>query len=306
MTTKKLIIEVRMNEYAGRSVNPNVPWSAGELAQDCAEVEQAGAAIVHFHARQPNGDPDFSADGYGRAITAIRARSSVLLSPTLGQIHVQGDAERLRHIVELARNPETRPDLVPIDTGSSNIDRYDAGRNDFDTRNKVYINRTETTEAFIAQVRQLGMREHICAWTIPFARTAEALYRMGRLSDPLWMMFTLCEGGILGGHPGTEAGLRAFLDNLDPAIPTEWSACCKEGDLLSLVPFVVKQGGHVSIGIGDYAYPELGTPGNADVVRRVVEIARALGREPASPDEARAMLKMHLPSQTTSKSPTAA
>jgi uncharacterized protein (DUF849 family) len=62
------------------------------------------------------------------------------------------------------------------------------------------------------------------------------------------------------------------------------------GNILPLVPEIVALGGHVSIGLGDYAYPELGRPSNADLVRRVAEISRTMGREIATPQEAREIL----------------
>jgi uncharacterized protein (DUF849 family) len=62
--------------------------------------------------------------------------------------------------------------------------------------------------------------------------------------------------------------------------------------LFQLAAPIIAMGGHVSIGLGDYTYKELGTPTNAEIVRRVAEIARELGREVATPDEAKAMLGM--------------
>ncbi len=55
---KKLIIEVRVNEYAMRDENPNVPWTPDEIARDAAAIQAAGASILHFHARKPDGSPD--------------------------------------------------------------------------------------------------------------------------------------------------------------------------------------------------------------------------------------------------------
>ena len=70
----------------------------------------------------------------------------------------------------------------------------------------------------------------------------------------------------------------------------EWTVCCKHGNLFPLAMQAIAEGGHVSIGIGDYDYPELGQPTNAELVAEIVRMARLVGREIAAPDEARAIL----------------
>ncbi len=69
-----------------------------------------------------------------------------------------------------------------------------------------------------------------------------------------------------------------------------WTVANYGGNLLALAGAVVAMGGHIAIGIGDYTYPELGHPTNADLVRRIVAIARDVGREVATPEEAKRLL----------------
>ena len=73
----------------------------------------------------------------------------------------------------------------------------------------------------------------------------------------------------------------------------QWSVCNKIGNLYGPAAAAIEMGGHVAIGLGDYLYPELGAPGNGEVIRRVADLARAMGREIATPAEARAMLEMN-------------
>ena len=94
---KKLIIEVRVNEYAMRDGNPNVPWSAEELGRDARAIRDAGASIIHFHARGTNGEPAHGPAEYAAAMRAIRDQSDLITHPTLGQINVGGQEERIRH-----------------------------------------------------------------------------------------------------------------------------------------------------------------------------------------------------------------
>jgi uncharacterized protein (DUF849 family) len=291
MARKKLIIEARVNEYASREVNRNVPFSPAEIAAEAAKAREAGASIVHFHARRADGAPAHDAETYGAIIRAIRAQCDVLVHPTLGQVTKGGVGERLAHIDVLARDPATRPDLAPIDTGSTNIDRFDAEARRYGSGDLTYVNATATLELFARRLPQLGVKPQFVSWTIAFTRAFAALREMGLVAAPAYLLFELTDGGILGGHPGTIEGLMAHLRFLPPG-PIEWSVCNKIGNPVSQAALAIEQGGHVAVGIGDYPWPELGRPGNGDVVRFIRDMARAMGREVATPEEAREMLGM--------------
>jgi 3-keto-5-aminohexanoate cleavage enzyme len=287
---KKLIIEVRVNEYAMRAGNRNVPWSAEEIGRDAAAIREAGAAICHFHARAPDGAPSHAPEVYADAIRAIRRNSDLIVHPTLGQATIGGQEERIRHIEVLAKDPALRPEITALDTGSCNIDIYDAATKTFRTNNRVYVNAHDTLMMFCRRFRELGVRPIVSAWNGPFLRTAEALIDMGLMPEPAYALLVHCEGGILGGHPGTVDGLRSFLAHMPRHRRMEWTVCCKEGNLFPVAMTAIAEGGHVAIGIGDYAYPELGQPTNADLVREIVHMAKLVGREIATPAEAREML----------------
>lgn len=287
---KKLIIEVRVNEYAMRTGNANVPWTADEIGRDARAIREAGASILHFHARKPDGKPAHATEDYAAAIRAIRANSDLLVHPTLGQITLGGQQERMRHIIELSRDAALRPDIAAIDTGSTNIDVYDQRAKAFRTADKVYVNAHDTLMLFCRILRECGVKPCFSAWTGPFLRTADALLDMELVGEPAYALLVHCEGGILGGHPADASGLRAFRDHLPKGRHVEWTVCCKEGNLFPAAMTAIAEGGHVAIGIGDYAYPELGQPTNADLVREVVRMAKLVGREVATPLEARRML----------------
>jgi 3-keto-5-aminohexanoate cleavage enzyme len=289
---KKLIIEVRVNEYAMRAGNPNVSWTAEEIGRDARAIREAGASILHFHARKPDGTPAHATEDYAAAIRAIRANSDLLVHPTLGQITLAGQEERMRHIVELSKDPALRPDIAAIDTGSTNIDVYDGRAKAFRTANKVYVNAHDTLMLFCRILRECGVKPCFSAWTSPFLRTADALLDMDLVGEPAYALLVHCEGGILGGHPANSYGLRAFRDHLPQNRQVEWTVCCKEGNLFPAAMTAIAEGGHVAIGIGDYAYPELGHPTNADLVREIVRMAQLVGRDVATPEEARQMLGM--------------
>lgn len=288
MAAKPIILEARINEYTPRSENDHIPFTAEEIGEAAARAAGAGASIVHFHARRGDGAPDHRTESYAAAIRAIRARCDVLIYPTLGQITAGGDdADRLAHIEALAGDPATRPDIAPIDTGSTNIDRFRGGG--FASGDKTYVNRTETLRAFAGRLRVLGVKPQFVSWAVPFTRMFEALRDLGLVDAPAWLLFELTDSGILGGHPGTIEGLLAHLRFL-PAGPLEWSVSNKIGNVTSQAALAIERGGHVSAGLGDYGWPELGRPDNGTVIHHIAGLARSMGREVATIAQTRELL----------------
>jgi len=292
--TKKLIIEVRVNEYRSRKRNPHVPFRAEEIAADAAACRQAGAAIVHFHAREPDGSADQSTAGQADAVRAIREQSDLLIHPTLGNATAAGGAaQRIAPVLALMDDAGTRPDFVPLDMGSVNLDWYDARNRRFPSEGAIYANGTDTLAHFAQAAVHAGLKPYNIVWNVSFMRQTLAFLDMGRIPAPAFVGFCLTDGGILAGHPATPAGLAAhtaFLPQEDGRV--EWSACAVNASLLPLTESIILAGGHVAIGLGDHPYTELGQPTNADLVQRIADQARTLGREVATPDEARDLLGM--------------
>ena len=290
---KKLIIEARINEYMLREQgNPHVPYSPAEIAADAAACRDAGAAIVHFHARKSDGSPEHSAHAYTDTMRRVRSATDILVHPTLGYNTVDdhsGEA-RLRHILELAKDKATAPHFVPLDMGSLNVDRYNPHDKRFETTTQIYTNPTGDLMYFAEQVRAAGLKPYLTCQNIGFLRYANAFADMGLLNEPLYMCLVMTDNIYLGGHPPTLKGLQAHLDFLPPGKKVEWTAMSYGGNLFGLVAAIISQGGHVSIGLGDHPYSEWGTPTNADLIRRVVAIARDCGREVATPAQAWQML----------------
>ena len=291
----KLIIEARVNEYMAREQgNPNVPYSPAEIAADAVACREAGAAVLHFHSRKPDGAPEHEAASYAETVSLIRERSDILIHPTLGYVTLDASGEsRLAHILDMTRNPASAPHFAPMDMGSVNVDRYNAQARRFETTDLIYKNSTETLAYFAEKLRGARLKPYLVSWNVGFTRYVSAFLDMGLLDEPAYLCFCLTDNTFLGGHPGTLRGLQAHLDFLPSERRIEWTVCNFGGNLFALAAGIISQGGHISIGLGDYTYPELGQPTNADLVARVVAIAHELGREVATPDEARQILAMH-------------
>ncbi len=291
MTRKKMIIEARINEYAMREDNPHVPWTPDEIAETAARCREAGASIVHFHARNEDGSPQHSVEAYAGIIRKIRARCDILVNPTLGWFSNDGDpAGRIRCVTTLARDPATRPDLAPIDTGSVNLDSWDPRTRSFDHAERVYINRTDTLQMYARDFAASGIKPQLVTWSIGFTRRAVALMDEGLVAAPAYFLVNMTDGRCLTGHPGNAEGLEAHLRFLPRDRPVEWAVNVVGASQLAVAALAARQGGHAAPGIGDHPYRELGSPSNEELVRRVAAIAREAGREVASPDDTREML----------------
>lgn len=296
---KKLIIEARINEYEMRDRNPNVPWTAREIAEDAQECRQAGASVVHFHTRRRDGSPELGAEVCGEVIAWIKDLSDILVHPTLGSLRKDLPLrERLKPILDLAAVHATRPDFLPLCLSSPNWDFFDSTSNRFVSADKVYINPTDDLIGSVQSLRQAGIGLSCVSWEIGATRRVAAFLDAGILQGPVYLPFHLTSGGMLAGHPGTKEGLDSHLEFLPKGRAIEWAALNLHGSILPLAERIIGAEGHVQIGLGDYHYVELGAPGNAELIRRVVDVAKRLGREIASPQEVRSMLGLTAPAST--------
>lgn len=289
--SEKVIIEVRINEYAMRQPNPNVPYSPEEIAQQSLECWREGASIIHYHARDPKtGAPASDPKLYAETVRRIKEKSDLITMPTLGAWWLPSVEARIAHIVEMAKDPMTKPDFGPIDMATSNVDTYDPTNKQFKTTETVYVNTTKTWQYFAETMKSVGVKPITALWNIPSIRATQAFLEMGLFTEPLYSELVLTEDWLLAGHPGTIKGLEAFLEFMPKGIQWNWSVLCVGGNLFAVAAAAMERGGHISIGLGDYPYPELEMPTNARLVSRIAQLARDMGREIATPEEARQML----------------
>src|SRR5580704_1363778 len=162
---EKVIIEVRINEYASRNRNANVPFSPEEICEEALQCWRAGASIIHYHARDPKtGAPSAETAIYADTARRIKDKSDLLVMPTLGAWTLPSPEARMSHVVEMARDPATRPDFAPIDMGTSNVDTWHPQRRTFVTDETVYLNTTKTLRYFAETIRSSGVRPYMALW----------------------------------------------------------------------------------------------------------------------------------------------
>jgi len=257
----KVIIEAAINGNAMKKQNPHIAYSPEEIAHDAIATCRAGAAIIHFHVRDPhNGKWVHDVPYYAEVYRRTRAGCKALLWPTFP---IDGDADkRFSHFVELAKDPATKPDLGAGDMGSVNLVSYDTAKKQIRDESMVYSNSYATIRYFLEKSRDLGLRPTLQIFDASFLRAAMVFLEQGVLTEPLMLKFYFGGPELPFGLPPTLASLEAYLDMIK-GVRANWFAATLGGDNLPLVPLVVSLGGHVRLGLEDYQYTREGQPTNS-------------------------------------------
>jgi 3-keto-5-aminohexanoate cleavage enzyme len=286
----KVMIEAAINGNAMRGRNPNIPYSPAEIAADAVATCRAGAALIHFHVRDPrSGKWVHDVPYYAEVYRAARRECDALLWPTFP---LDGEpAARLHHFVELSRDSATKPDLGGADMGSVNLAAYDPKTKKLSASGLIYCNSYDTIRYFLETSRKLGLRPTLQIFDPSFLRAALVFLDQGLLGEPLLLKFYFGGPELPFGLPPTLKSLEAYLDMLR-GVRCNWFAATLGGDNLPMVPLIVSLGGHVRVGLEDFQYTQEGQLRNSQIVERAAATIRAMGHEVATPSEARRMLEV--------------
>ena len=291
-----VIIEVGLNEGAGQGINPHVPIGPDDVAADALRCRDAGATVIHWHARDPQsadqrlGDTDL----YAAALAPMQAAG--LLGYPSYPVDGVPPRHRLDHVWAL--HEQVGMELAPIDLGSVTTVPWNPHLNDFvgldwlRTQSGVVDN---PLTFVVDAVEMAGARGMVCtfgAFDIGCSRILSMLHESGRITGPAVHKIFLSEGWAVGPKP-SEAALDLHVAQLPDGLDVEWMAVPYSHHDPAVVErlcrYALERGGHVRVGIGDSpsANP---TASNAELVEQVVAWAEAAGRPVASPEQVRTRL----------------
>lgn len=272
---------------ADKRLNPAVPYGPPEVVVDALAAVDAGASMIHWHARDASGiERPGETELYREVIEGIRQHSNAILHPTLGFMGTQADAKaRIRHILELNSDPSTLVDIVPVDFGAFIADPWQKDDERFVSTDSVLMNRTGYLHELLGSLHENNIRVMSVVWSSGAVRTARLMQREGLLAVDAYWQFGFTGDSVPGGPPPTLASLSTFIEAIPSGDP--WTVHVRDGDGLTMAAWAISLGGHVSIGLGDEAYPRLGHPSNAQLIRRISYIAETLGRPVATIEQAR-------------------
>ena len=289
MNSDKLVVTVSVTGGIGSGDTPNLPITPKQIADSAIEARQVGASVAHIHVRDPKTceqSMDFKL--YQEAFERIRDHSDILINLTLGPgarvIPDKNDPiglgpgstlcrpeKRVEHVVRL------KPELCSLDVGSTDFGRH------------VFVNYSEHIEWMAEQIQAAGVKPEMEVFSLGHIEIGKRLIETKRVKEP--GIFQLCLG-IPGGIPATPLNMIAMKQALPPnAI---WAGFGIAASCFPMVAQAVILGGNIRAGMEDNLYLSKGVraKSNAELVERAVAIIRLLGKEPATPQEARELLHL--------------
>lgn len=298
----KLIITVAITGGSSPQGNPYLPKSPKEQIQATVDAWNAGASVVHLHGRNPHtGMPGHSAEYLGEAIAGIKERCDIIVNCTTGgtahrvdldwlyrEIPKESVKGRFGVISELARDPKTKPDLASFNAGSPVIDIYSQSRKEFLLK-FVLVHSFDDMKYGATILKDHGIKPELECYDVGMINNCIFLRNIGVLENPLYFNFVL---GVLGQIPATVENLIHMYHSIPQG--ALWSACALGLWEWPMVTTAILLGGHVRVGFEDNIYLARGVQAksNAEMVEKVVRIARELDREVATPEEARVLLHL--------------
>jgi 3-keto-5-aminohexanoate cleavage enzyme len=270
-----LVINVALTGMvAQRDRVPHVPLTAAEIADDAERCFGAGATIVHLHARDERGQPDWRRDAYAELICEIRRRCPGIVVCVTTSGRAVGDVERRADVLLL--DGDARPDMASLTLGSLNF------------HSAPSINAIETIEALAARMLDAGIRPELEIFDLGMAHLAHRLIARGLLAPPPHANLML---GFPNSAPADARSLVALVDALPAG--TSWAAAGLGAFQAPANALAIAIGGHLRTGLEDN--PWLDAAGdepatNAQLVARAATMAAAVGRAVATPAQARAIV----------------
>ncbi|MBL0385396.1 3-keto-5-aminohexanoate cleavage protein [Tumebacillus sp. ITR2] len=266
---EKLIITVALDgAEVTREHQPNLPLSPDEIAEAAYEAWKAGASIAHVHARDEQGNPSQDKEIYRQIIEKISAKCDIIVQVSTGGAVGMTPEERLQPVT-------LKPEMATLTVGTVNFG------------NDVFMNTPTDIEIYAKAMQDHGVRPELEIFDVGMITNAMRLVKQGLVSEPVHVDFVM---GVPGAIAGTVDNLLHMVRQL-PAGAT-WTVAGVGRVQLPLNTMAILLGGHVRVGFEDNVYYEKGVlaTSNAQFVERIVRLSKELGREVATPAEARKIL----------------
>lgn len=270
----KLIITVAVTgSLPTKRITPHVPITPEEIVQAAIACEASGASVIHIHARNPEDESpatDFAL--FDEIYRGIKAETRLITQISTGGRAGMAYEQRCERL-------QLKPEMASLTTGSVNFP------------NSVYENSPALIDALAEDMLKYRIKPEIEIFDVGMISNAVALVEKGLVPAPLHFDFVM---GLKGAIPATVENL-VHMRNTIPAGST-WTVAGIGKAQLPMTTHAILMGGHARVGLEDNIYFSRGKLAtNQELVDRVVQLARILGRDVASPDEARKILNLPAP-----------
>lgn len=282
------------------SMSPHLPVTPEEIADAAIGAAEAGAAIVHLHARNPkDGKPTQDPKMFMKFLPTIAAKSNVVINLTTGGAPTMGVEERLQPALQL------KPEVASLNMGSMNfglyemLNRFKDFKYDWEkpyletSDDRIFKNTFKDIAHILESCGNNNTRFEIECYDIGHLYTAAHFLDRGLIKPPLLIQSVFGIRGGIGPHPEDVMHMRRTADRLfgDQYL---WSVLGGGRSQMYVAVQSAVMGGNVRVGLEDSLWGGKGTlaKSNAEQVSKIRRILEELGLEIATPDDARAMLKL--------------
>jgi uncharacterized protein (DUF849 family) len=282
------------------SMSPYLPITPDEIVKDALAAAEAGAAVLHLHARNPeNGRPDQTPEAFARFLPRIKQQTGAVINITSGGSPFMSVEERVKPAATF------KPEVASLNMGSINfalyhlLDRYKEFKFDWErpflesTRDLVFRNSFKDIEYILRTCADNDTRFEFECYDIAHLYNLRHFLDRGLVKPPLFVQSVF---GILGGigvHPEDVMHMRRTADRLF-GDKYRWSVLGAGRNQMAIAAMSAAMGGNVRVGLEDSLWIGRGklATSNADQVRMARQILEGLGLEIATPDEAREILAL--------------
>ncbi len=290
MGRDKIIVKACLNGSRDRGLNPYVPWTPDEVAAEAVRCFDAGASIVHFHARTPEGEVSYDPAWYAEADRLIRSRCDLVLNHTTAR----EDGVPVNAVVKYLAETPAPVEMVSLNMGYGICwDPENGGTH----RTRVTPNSREDILAILQVCNARGIFPEPGIHDMGMLNVAMTLAQQGHLrrTDYFLLEFVARWGDGRQAMAGTPRNYFTLADTTREFFPEAMLlAHGVEDDAYAIAALAVSTGAHLRVGLEDCLQLSGCPPAqsNAELVEWAVKLARLHGREPASPTEARQLLKL--------------
>jgi uncharacterized protein (DUF849 family) len=269
---------------ANRKQCPGIPYTPAEIADEAKRAYDAGASVVHIHARNDDGSPTFSPAVFAKIKEEVRSRCPIILNFSTGTI--LEDTSEQRETIRASR-----PEIAALNMGTMNYSKYSRGRKAFDF-DMIFPNTYGKIVELLKTMNEAGVKPELECFDTGHTNGVWPLLDMGVLVPPLQFSFIV---NVLGGIPGHVESLQLqtkIIRELPGRPATEWEVIAISHGHWRMMAAALALGGNVRTGLEDHLYLPSGemARSNGDLVEVLVRMVRDVGRRPATVDEAKQIL----------------
>ena len=273
MASKLIITIATTGSVPTREMNPHLPVTPEQIAETAALCREAGASVIHIHARDTDGRPTLDPQVFSRIHRLVSERTDLIVQISTGG-RAGTDAEARAAATRLLR-----PEMASLTTGSMNFP------------DRVYANPFEVIEFLATTMADSGTKPEMEIFEPGMIANAQKLVEKGLATEPLHFDFVL---GNRGSLPASARNLIFLSETIPPG--STWTVAGIGRWQLPMAVLAIVMGGHVRVGLEDNLYYHKGVLAtNQQLVARVARVAAEVGRPVATPDEARQILGLPVP-----------